>query len=63
MSLPRSVEPSLKETLPHLPAEKPVALVCTGETCFPPAGNPAELLTLLERIAQRDGQNESAVAT
>ena len=58
-----SLSGALKETLPHLPAEKPVALVCTGETCFPPAGNPAELLTLLESIAQRDGQNESAAAT
>jgi uncharacterized protein YyaL (SSP411 family) len=38
---------ALKETLPHLPAEKPLALVCSGQTCFPPTANPEQLAALL----------------
>jgi uncharacterized protein YyaL (SSP411 family) len=39
---------ALKETLPHLPADKPLALVCTGNTCLPPTSDPAQLKALLE---------------
>jgi uncharacterized protein YyaL (SSP411 family) len=39
---------ALKETFPHLPLEKPLALVCSGQTCLPPTSDPAQLTTLLE---------------
>src|SRR5260370_11744072 len=39
---------ALKETLPHLPADKPLAVVCAGQTCFPPTSDPAQLIVLLE---------------
>jgi uncharacterized protein len=42
---------ALKETLPHLSADKPVALVCTGNTCLPPTADPARLKALLENGA------------
>ena len=38
---------ALKETLPHLPAGKAVALVCSGQTCLPPTSDPAQLAALL----------------
>jgi uncharacterized protein len=38
---------ALKETLPHLPADKPLAVVCSGQTCFPPTSDPAQLTALL----------------
>src|SRR5258708_9081481 len=41
----------LKETLPHLPADKPLAVVCSGQTCFPPTGDPTQLIALLENGA------------
>ena len=39
---------ALKETLPHLPADKPVAIVCAGQTCLPPTSDPEQLRALLE---------------
>jgi uncharacterized protein YyaL (SSP411 family) len=39
---------ALKETLPHLPAGKPLAVVCSGQTCFPPTSDPKQLTALLE---------------
>ena len=39
---------ALKETLPHLVADKPNAVVCTGQTCLPPTNDPSQLATLLE---------------
>jgi uncharacterized protein len=39
---------ALKETLPHLPPGKPLAVVCMGQTCLPPTDNPAQLAALLE---------------
>ena len=39
---------ALKETLPHLPADKALAVVCSGQTCFPPTSDPAQLTALLE---------------
>jgi uncharacterized protein YyaL (SSP411 family) len=38
---------ALKETLPHLPAGKPLAVVCSGQTCLPPTSDPAQLAVLL----------------
>jgi uncharacterized protein len=38
---------ALKETLPHLPADKAVAIVCEGQTCLPPTNDPAQLTALL----------------
>ena len=43
---------ALKETLPHLPADKPLAIVCAGQTCLPPATDAAQLTVLLQnRVA------------
>jgi uncharacterized protein YyaL (SSP411 family) len=38
---------ALKETLPHLPTGKPLAVVCSGQTCLPPTTDPDQLVTLL----------------
>jgi uncharacterized protein YyaL (SSP411 family) len=38
---------ALRETLPHLPKDKAVALVCSGNTCFPPTSDPSQLKVLL----------------
>jgi uncharacterized protein YyaL (SSP411 family) len=42
---------ALKETLPHLPPDKPLAIVCSGQTCLPPTSDPAQLTALLENGA------------
>jgi uncharacterized protein YyaL (SSP411 family) len=42
---------ALKETLPHLPKDKALALVCTGNTCLPPTSDPKQLTALLENGA------------
>ena len=42
---------ALKQTLPHLPADKPVAVVCSGQTCLPPTSDPAQLSSYLENGA------------
>jgi uncharacterized protein YyaL (SSP411 family) len=42
---------ALKETLPHLPADKPLAVVCSGQTCLPPTSDPVLLTALLENGA------------
>ena len=42
---------ALKETLPHLPADKAAALVCAGQTCLPPTSDPSQLTALLENGA------------
>jgi uncharacterized protein YyaL (SSP411 family) len=39
---------ALKETLPHPPASKPLAIVCSGQTCLPPTSDPEQLVALLE---------------
>ena len=41
----------LKQTLPHLPADKPMAIVCSGQTCLPPTSDPGQLTTFLENGA------------
>ncbi|HVH70765.1 MAG TPA: hypothetical protein VNB49_06625 [Candidatus Dormibacteraeota bacterium] len=42
---------ALKETLPHLPADKPLAVVCSSQTCLPPTSDPAQLKAFLENGA------------
>jgi len=42
-----ALPPALRETLPHLPAGKPLAILCSGQTCFPPTSDPAHLAALL----------------
>ncbi len=42
---------ALKETLPHLPADRAMAVVCAGQTCLPPTSDPAQLAALLENGA------------
>jgi len=42
---------ALKETLPHLPADKSMAVVCAGQTCLPPTSDSAQLATLLKNGA------------
>ena len=42
---------AINETLSHLPAGKPLALVCSGQTCFPPTSAPEQLIALLENSA------------
>jgi uncharacterized protein YyaL (SSP411 family) len=42
---------ALKETLPHLPADKAIALVCAGQTCLPPTSDPEQLTSLLQNGA------------
>ncbi|OLD79334.1 MAG: thioredoxin domain-containing protein [Acidobacteria bacterium 13_1_20CM_58_21] len=38
---------TLRETLPHLPADKALAVVCSGQTCLPPTNDPQHLSSLL----------------
>jgi uncharacterized protein YyaL (SSP411 family) len=42
---------ALGETLPHLPADKALAVVCAGQTCLPPISDPLQLAALLENGA------------
>jgi uncharacterized protein len=42
---------ALKETLPHLPADTALAIVCAGQTCLPPTSDPVQLRALLENGA------------
>ena len=42
---------ALRETLPHLPANKPLAIVCSGNTCLPPTDDPAHLTAILQNGA------------
>jgi hypothetical protein len=42
---------ALKETLPHLLADKAVAVVCSGQTCMSPTSDPAQLIAILENGA------------
>jgi uncharacterized protein len=43
-----SLAEALQESLPHLPADKPAALVCAGQTCLPPALDAAQLTAILQ---------------
>ena len=42
---------ALKETLAHVPADKLLAVVCSGQTCLPPTSDPAQLKAYLENGA------------
>jgi len=42
---------ALRETLPHLPQDKAMALVCFGNTCLPPTNEPEKLKAILENGA------------
>jgi hypothetical protein len=42
---------ALRETLPHLKAATPQALVCVETTCYPPTTEPAQLTALLTQVA------------
>jgi len=44
---PASLPVALRETLPHLPQDQPLALVCSGNACFPPTSDPERLKALL----------------
>jgi hypothetical protein len=44
---PTSLPLALRETLPHLPKDKSLALVCSGNTCSPPTSDPEQLKTML----------------
>jgi uncharacterized protein len=46
-----SLAPALSETLPHLDASKPQALVCIETTCHPPVTSSEKLKALLTEIA------------
>ncbi len=46
-----SLASSLRETVPHLDAAKPQALVCVETTCHPPVSDPLKLKTLLTEAA------------
>jgi uncharacterized protein YyaL (SSP411 family) len=39
---------ALKETLPHLPPDTALAVVCSGQTCLPPTSDPGQLINLLQ---------------
>jgi uncharacterized protein YyaL (SSP411 family) len=44
---PASLPVALIETLPHLKKDKALALVCSGNACFPPTSDPERLKALL----------------
>jgi uncharacterized protein len=46
-----SLAPALSETLPHLDASKPQALVCIETTCHPPVTSSEKLKALLNEVA------------
>ena len=55
-----SLAPALLETLPHLDAAKPQALVCVETRCFPPVVDPDKLKGMLVEIAaDAAGQHSS----
>jgi uncharacterized protein YyaL (SSP411 family) len=45
--MPTSLPPTLRETIPHLPQDRAIALVCSGNTCFPPTTDPEQLKSLI----------------
>ncbi|MFZ0619466.1 MAG: hypothetical protein WAM01_12335, partial [Candidatus Acidiferrales bacterium] len=46
-----SLAPALRETLPHVDAAKPQALVCVETHCYPPVSNASALAKLLTEVA------------
>jgi hypothetical protein len=47
LASPAALAPALAETLPHLRADVPQALVCVGTSCRPPVSDPAALIAML----------------
>lgn len=45
---PDNLAGALRHSLPHLPADKPLAIVCAGQACLPPTSDPEQLRALLE---------------
>jgi uncharacterized protein YyaL (SSP411 family) len=41
--------PALRQTIPHLPKDKALALVCAGTNCLPPTSDPEELKRILRK--------------
>ena len=41
---------ALRETLPHLQADREEAFVCAGGTCYPPVSDPGKLAELLAQV-------------
>ena len=50
---------ALRETLPHLPADKPLALVCSGTACMPPTSDPEQLKLLINPEPQSSAASSS----
>ena len=48
---------ALRETLPHLPVDKAMALVCFGNTCMQPTNEPERLKAILENGAVDAAKN------
>ena len=48
-----SLAPALRETLPHLDARKPQALLCVETTCYPPIVDASELKSMLGEVGTR----------
>jgi uncharacterized protein YyaL (SSP411 family) len=46
-AMPTSLPLTLRETIPHLPQDRAIALVCSGNTCFPPTTDPEQLKSLI----------------
>ena len=44
---PATLPLALRETIPHLPTDKAIALVCSGNSCFPPTSDPDQLKSLI----------------
>jgi len=55
-SEPASLPSALRETFSHLRKDRALALVCSGNTCFPPTSDPEQLKALLT------GRQTTAVA-
>jgi uncharacterized protein YyaL (SSP411 family) len=47
-----SLPEALRDTLPHLQADKAIAVVCAGHSCLPPTSDPVQLIALLENSAK-----------
>jgi uncharacterized protein YyaL (SSP411 family) len=54
---PASLPLALREAIPLLPKDKAIALVCSGNTCFPPSSDPEQLKALIA------GKQASATAS
>jgi len=50
---------ALRQTLPHLPREKALAIVCAGTTCLPPISDAEEL----QRVLQKGNAGTAAGST